>query len=318
MMAKVKGSLLVTAEAMEISGIAADSQNKAVGDFFTMKTEAERKHDRFYALPDLYTHQFSYGDFYAGFLYRSWPDFHANGALANIKQNTFQLIQSFSQCPMLENVASEDDFEQKELPHAHSGICNPQAFTDYVGDWDAWEEWHKQWYTTHPEDIDWSDAANGWLPRQDLIMAILKRELLVKFMEAYTEEKAKEMVAAIPDVNVVHEFHSRVMGHQGSKLAGYASAIGGEICRCNYYSYEAELSDLERQYAKSMREIYSILNKDGRRQFISIDFGHGMYEFHDENGEHQGEYRFDGSYNANKESSHNFKCMDQWHKQTGR
>ena len=32
-------------------------------------------------------------------------------------------------------------------------------------------------------------------------------------------------------------------------------------------------------------------------QFISIDFGHGMFEFHDENGEHQGEFRFDGSQN---------------------
>lgn len=317
-MAKVKGSLLVTAEGMEISRIAADSQDKVVGDFFSMKTEAERRHDRFYALPDLYTHQFSYGDFYMGFMYRSWPDFHANGALANIKQNTFQLIQSFSQCPMLTNVASEDDFEHKELPHAHSGICNPQAFTDYVGDLDAWEEWHKQWYTAHPEEIDWSDAANDWLPRQDLIMAILRRELLVKFMETNTLEKAKEKVAAIADVNVVHEFHSRVMGHQGNNLEGYASDIGGKICRCNYYSYEAELSDLERQYAKSMREIYSILNKEGRRQFISIDFGHGMFEFHDENGEHQGEYRFDGSYNANSEASHNFKCMDQWHKQTGK
>jgi len=80
----------------------------------------------------------------------------------------------------------------------------------------------------------------------------------------------------------------------------------------------AELSNLERQYAKSLREIYSIMNKDSKLQFISIDFAHGMFEFHDENGEHQGEYRFDGSYNSPKQPDHSFKCMKQWHKQTGK
>ena len=75
-MAAVKGSLLVTAEGMELVHVADDSRDQAVGDFHRMKTEAERHHDRFYALMDLFSHQFSYGDFYTGLLYRPWQDFH--------------------------------------------------------------------------------------------------------------------------------------------------------------------------------------------------------------------------------------------------
>ena len=48
-MAAVKGSLLVTAEGMELVHVADDSRDQAVGDFHRMKTEAERHHDRFYA-----------------------------------------------------------------------------------------------------------------------------------------------------------------------------------------------------------------------------------------------------------------------------
>ena len=44
----------------------------------------------------------------------------------------------------------------------------------------------------------------------------------------------------------------------------------------------------------------------------------GMFEFHDENGEHQGEFRFDGSQNYGIETDHGLKCMELWHKQTGR
>ena len=318
-MAAVKGSLLVTAEGMELVHVADDSRDQAVGDFHRMKTEAERHHDQFYALMDLFSHQFSYGDFYTGLLYRPWQDFHSDPILSSISQKTHQLLQSFSQCIMLPSLGSEADFIEKEQPHAHTGYCNPQNYEDFVGCVSAWEVWHRDWYTAHPQDIDWNIVTNDWLPRQDLILNILKRELQAKFMEdGLTQDVAKQKVAAIPDNRIVHEFHDKVMGHKGDTLEGYASQIGGEICRCNYYTYEAELSDFERQYAKSLREIYSIVNKDGKMQFISIDFGHGMFEFHDENGEHQGEFRFDGSQNYGIETDHGLKCMELWHKQTGR
>lgn len=318
-MTTVKGSLLVTAERMELSYVPDVNRDKAVGDFHRMKTEAERRHDRFYALPEIFSHQFSYGDFYSGLLYRAWPEFHADQVLASISQKTHQLIQSFSQCIKLPTIGSEADFQQKEQPHAYAGYCNPKGCGDFVGDIPTWEVWHRNWYTAHPQEIDWSTATNDWFPRQDLILDILKRELQVKFeQEGLMSEEAKRKVNVISDGNVIHEFHEKVMKHKGDALEGYASQIGGEICRCNYYTYEAELSDMERQYAKSMREIYSVVNKDGKEQFISIDFGHGMFEFHDENGDHIGEYRFDGSLNSGAEVDHGLKSLAQWRKKMRR
>lgn len=318
-MAAVKGSLLVTAAGMDLSKVADGSRDRAVGDFHRMKTEAERQHDQFYALPELHTHQFSYGDFYAGFLYRSWPEFHADKVLASISQNTHQLIQAFSQCVRLYPVTSEAGFMQKQEPRAHSCYCNPQGYADYVGCITAWEEWHSVWYTAHPQDIDWNVAKNDWFPRQDLIIMILRRELQVKFVEnGLAPEKAKQEVDAIAESQVVNDFHKQVMGHKGNALEGYASRIGSEICRCNYYTFEKELSSLEHQNAGSLREIYSIINRQGKIQFISIDFKHGMFEFHNENGDHLGEYRFDGSPNSGVEVDHGLKCLEQWRKKTGR
>lgn len=318
-MTAVKGSLLVMAEGMELACVQAVSRDKVVADFHCMKTEAERQNDRFYAMKDLYSHQFSYGDLYTGLLLRPWPDFHADRILSSISQKTHQLLQSFSQCIRLFPVENEDAFMQKEAPHAYTGYCNTGNYKDYVGCESEWEIWHREWYKTHPQDIDWSTASNDMLPRQDLILKILKRELQSKFVEdGLTPDDAKQKVLSIADTKIVHEFHDKVMGHKGNTIAGYASQIGDEICRCNYYTYEAELSDFERQYAKSLRSIYSIINKDGKMQFISIDFSHGMFEFHDENGNHKGEFRFDGSPNSGVETDHNLKCMERWHKQTGR
>lgn len=317
-MAKTKGSLLVTADGMELAHVDREVQDEVVGDFFKMKTEAERCHDRFYTLPDLYTHQFSYGDFITGFMYREWPSFHADEALANIQQKTHQLIQAFAQCPMLMEVDSVGSFAEKEEPQAHSGFCNLQGFSDFVGNTDAWESWHRDWYTAHPETIDWSKFESNWLPRQDMILDILRCEVKKKMENEHGRDEAERLFKQIADAEMVHVFHRDVMGHKGDEKEGYASAIGGEICRCNYYAYEAELSNMERQYAKSIRQIYSIVNKEGKLQFISIDFGHGMFEFHDENGRHQGEYRFDGSYNSGIEEDHSLKCIEQWRKQTGR
>lgn len=318
-MTAVKGSLLVTTEGMEIVGIPADSRDQAIGDFHRMKVEAERQHDCFYALPELYIHNFSYGDLYTGLLYRAWSDFHADPVLKCISQNTYQLIQSFSQCIKLSSIDSEEDFRQKEFPQANTGYCNPKGYDGFVKNISDWETWHQVWYIAHPQEIDWSGAQNDWLPRQDLILNILRREMREKLVEDGSKpEDAKQVVNAIADANVVHEFHDKVMKHKGGNLEGYASKIGGEICRSNYYRFEQELSNMEQQNAGSLRQIYSIVNKNGRNQFISIDFGHGMFEFHNEKGEHLGEYRFDGSLNSCAEVNHGLMCLVQWRKRTGK
>ena len=319
-MAKGKGNLLLTEEGLETAHIPEGEREGAIVEFYSMKSLAERRHDRFYVLASVYSHAFSYGAFYPNFYNMSWEEFKSNQSLKGIGQRAFDLMQGFCQNPNTGTLSDEVAFSAKDEPRAFTGYSNPGALAEFVGDRTAWDAWHREWYTTHPLDIDWTEAINDWLPRQDLILEILQRELLAKFIEAGSEkEDAKKKLAGIADKNIVHEFHKQVMAHKGDALEGYASKIGGEICRCNYYTYESELSKLEQQHASgSLREIYSIVNKDGMLQFISIDFGHGMFEFHDENGDHKGEYRFDGSPNSGSEADHGLKCLAQWRKKMGR
>lgn len=318
-MAKGYGNLLLTEKGLEIAHIPETEREDAVVEFYAMKSEAERHHDCFYVLSSVYDHVFSYGVFYPNFLNMTWDKFQSCQSFRGIGQRVFDLMHGFCQNPNVETLNDEATFEGKDEPRAHTGYSNPQACPVFVGDINAWEQWHREWYTAHPTEIDWSVAKNDWLPRQNLILEILKRELLAKFIEdVHQPEEARLKLSKITDNDIANEFYEQVMKHKGSQLEAYASIIGGEICRCNYYSFEQKLSSLEQKKVDSLREIYSIVNKDGHLQFISIDFGHGMFEFHNENGVHQGEFRFNGTPNKNAAKDHDFKCMDQWHKQTGR
>lgn len=311
-----KGSLLVTADGLETSGIAEKDRDGKVLGFYVMKSEAERHNDSFYALETVYSHHYSYGTFYPGFVNMSWADFQACESLKGISQLTFEMMQGFCQMPNMRTLQDETEFQKMVQPHAHSGYSNPQAFSDYVGTLSDWEEWHRQWYAAHPSDIDWSMAKNGRFPRPDIITKILRRELLKKFCETHSIDEAKQMVSQIVENEVANEFHDKVIRHKGDEMEAYSSDIGSEICIRNYYKYESELSYLEQQSAAgSFRKIFSIVNSDGCQQFISIDFRHGMFEFHDEHGNHLGEYRFDGSYNSGVVPDHSLRCIEQWHRQ---
>lgn len=314
-MAEIKGSLLITDEGIETVNIPEVEREKAIIEFYDMKQEAERCNDRFYALASVYSHTYSYGVFYPSFLNMSWQEFQNCDSLKGVGQRAFQLMQCFCQRPNISTLHDERDFLNKEKPRTGTGYYNSKQVIDFVGNIEEWENWHKEWFIKHPESIDWSHSSNDLFPRPDLIIKILRRELLKNFLNENNSKKAHD-VSQIMDVNVANEFHEHVMKHKGDKLEAYASIIGCEICQCNFYKFEKDLSDLEQQYAKSLRNIYSII-KNGKMQFISIDFKHGMFEFHDENGAHQGEFRFDGSFNSASEQSHSLKCVKQWRRQYG-
>lgn len=317
MIGKDRGSLLVTAAGFETETIPENIRDVAVRKFYLMKLEAERHHDSFYALSEVYCHQYTYGAFYPHFVNMSWTDFQACNSLKGISQLTFEMMQGFCQMPNMKTLEDETVFQEMVQPHAHTGYSNPQAFSDYIGDLSDWEEWHRKWYMDNPSMIDWSMAKNNLFPRPDIITKILIRELLKKYLEDHTVEEAMHIVDQIPENEVAHEFHDKVMRHKGGAMEAYSSEIGSKICICNYYKYESELSSLEQQSAAgSFRKIFSIVNPDGCQRFISIDFRHGMFEFHDEHGNHLGEYRFDGSYNSEAEEDHSLRCLDQWLRQT--
>ena len=306
----VKGSLLMTAEGLETAGIAEKDRDRKVLGFYDMKLEAERHHDRFYALEAVYNYPYSYGVFYPSFVNMSWQEFQECETLKGISQTTFELMQAFCQHPDIGTLPDKDAFQRKEEPHAYTGYYNPTGDVTFVNNLTDWENWHRMWYSTHQELIDWDSAGNDWLPRLDLVKGIFRRELMLVL--------GRERADVIEEDLVATEFYDKIMKHQGDRIEAYAAAIGREVCLSNYYILEPELSAMEQRRAGKLREIYSIINCQGRRQFISIDFRHGMFEFHNERGDHLGEFHFDGSFNTGIEADHALKCMDQWHRQTGR
>lgn len=299
-MVKFKGNLLLRAEGLEVAHIQVTERDRAVQEFYDMKTEAERHGNRFYILQEVYEFRYSYG-FYPYFQYVSWPECSSNEYLKGISQNTYQLMHSFCQCPGMEILSGDFEFYAMDKPHACTGYSNPSGYHDFVGNLREWEKWHTEWFTEHPNEIDWNGATNDFLPRQDRIVRILKREL------------GEIDVDLLADADVVNLFYDRVMRHKGDEIEAYASKIGHEVCAGNYYRYEQELSALEQSAAgNSLRKIFSIVNQHEKEQFISIDFKHGMFEFHNEKGDHLGEFRFDGSPNSCADPGHSLRCVKLW------
>lgn len=310
MTSKAKGSLLVMAECLETAEISEQDRDRIVLGFYDMKSAAERQHDRFYALEVVYSHHYSYGFFYPGFVNMSWKEFQACDTLKGISETTFEMMQSFCQHPDIKTVSDKAEFLEQVEPHAYSGYFNPMDEIDFVNNMISWEKWHRRWYADHQEKINWNEVDNDWLPRLDLVNEIMRRELIIVL--------GRKKADLIPDDRIVTEFYAKVMRRQGDNIEAFASRIGNEVCLSNYYLPEQVLSTMEQQYVGSFRKIYSIINRHGQRQFISIDFRHGMFEFHNERGEHLGEYHFDGSFNAEADLGHSLKCLDQWRRKTGK
>ena len=65
---------------------------------------------------------------------------------------------------------------------------------------------------------------------------------------------------------------------------------------------------MSKMLAKVYERYHGII-KDGKKQYISLDFHKGMFEFHDEKGIHLGEYFFDGTRNKGAEESHNLRTL---------
>lgn len=70
------------------------------------------------------------------------------------------------------------------------------------------------------------------------------------------------------------------------------SKIGDEVAFCNGYSKNNHLSMLNSKKQKSLRTIYSKFARTPT--YLSLDFESGGFEVFDKNGQHLGQYSFDG------------------------
>ena len=250
-------------------------------------------------------HTFSFGTI-LDFVYGSWNDFVTKDSLKGIQQTSHQMIASLlMQHPALGAEITKDEWEERENPKTNYGLCASIMESEYVADSLSWQKMRAKYYATHQTVYVWNDKDDSFLPNRIFSDKILEREIKKHgYMEEYQKKKSEQPSDALSII-----FHEKVMKSKGTTIVAYTEEIGQEICEANYYKYEAELSKKEHARVKSLRKIYSIINRKGKKQYISLDFKHGMLEFHNEHGDHLGEFRFTGILNSAPESSHNLRAL---------
>lgn len=242
-------------------------------------------------------------------LYSEWSDFKNNPNLKGIGFNTYQrFVDCFTinPCPQeISNQAYKAYLKRKGyIGLAEFGI--PAILQPYTYDYQSYNDWQADWYRMNPSDITWS-AGSSYLPNLEYVEKVLEEELVRAGKYDYTIGDAQD--------SRVHKlaiaFHDKVMRMKGPQMGPYTQEIGGKICLGNAYRFEKLLSENESNaFGGAPRSIYSI-EKNGIKQYISLDFAHGMFEFHDKRGVHLGEFHFDGSPNkpADSTGKHDFKTI---------
>ena len=312
------GNILQTIEGAEVALVAEENRESAIRAYMDMQDEASRQGDAFYMTKEAYEHPYSFGDYYPAFIQLSWEEFHANKVLQCISQNTYDALTNSMKFRWPNIVENVSEFEKNGLPRGEGGFEYAACSRDFLCNMSRWKKWHQEYYRTHPHEIDWSKGTD-FLPNKDEALWIIRREIAAHMSVETMKERLKKEDYHIdedalqplkPNADVLL-FHDEVMRSypNGEGLEGYAMQIGGEICLANYYIYEPDLSEAERIRAGgSFRKIYSIV-KNGRKQYISLDFHKGMFEFHDCHGAHLGEFRYDGSRNSEAQLDHDLKTL---------
>ena len=317
------GSLYLYDEDFELANISADKRDEVVLKFFEMKSKAAQ--DTFCATYELlYEKQFSYGKGFHSLYAMNWSEMCANPSCAGIKQTTWTYLQyEYWNKPTICQVES---YESISEPKTYAKFKEDGDDVCFVSDYLTWKVWHAQWYQTHQTQIHWEDGrCNDLLPFVEFATDILKSELL-KLRAHYVKEQERlhdeeRCVREIREIDgflskeqmehftIADGFHSLIMAHKGSERYAYAETIGKQVLEINGYIFEDELTQREQEVAKSLRSVFSIIGKDGHKQYVSIDFEHGMFEFINHLNVHLGEFRFDGTYNSGSEQDHAFKTL---------
>lgn len=317
------GSLYLYDEDFELANIPEEQRNDVVADFFKMKSNA--REDKFYASDALiYIKPFSFGVGLNALMLAPWRDLNRIPSCAGIKEITYAL---FSRVQWSEPVFRTGyTYKQLDEPKAYAKFREEGDAPTFVSCKETWKEWHAQWYRAHQDQIPWVDGkSNDILPFVEYALDIMKAELLA-LKESYFKEQERLNDKTLYDkeikgidlylsneqkehFTVVEGFYAIIMAHKGSERYAYAETIGKQVLEINGYIFEDELTQREQEVAKSLRSVFSIIGKDGHKQYVSIDFEHGMFEFINHLNVHLGEFRFDGTYNSGPEQDHAFKTL---------
>ena len=316
--------MLITQEGIETSTIDEDKRDESLFNFYTMLEKAVKLGDCCFMTEATYGHKYSYGDYYPAFVNLNWEDFQKIESLKGISFNTYDYITNNFLYIYPKPLTAEKDFEKLNEPRGKGGFKYSNCPEDFLCCISRWNKWHSEYLTTHPEEIQWK--SNSHLSNIEAVYDILKEEVLIYIKGKYkehinkandTEQEIKKIWNELFADKKYHKkqngialfFHQVVMPSKGrNEMTAYCKEIGKKVCEQNYYQYENELSTNEQQVCGSLREIYGIV-KNGEKQYISLDFHKGMFEFHDKKGIHLGEYFFDGTFNKKAEESHNLRTL---------
>lgn len=250
------------------------------------------------------SHQYPYGPPEVLF-YLSWKDALASMEFDGISQSVFEMIApSLMQYPGIGREITNQAWETTAEYKSDFGLDIfrpvPKRYASRRNDW------HKNraaYYMTEQPEFKWPGNADSYLPNKPYSDSILETEVeRHKKIESY-----KEHLTKLDKEPLFVQFHQGVMAHKGVGLPAYIDEVGSKICEANFYRLEVELSKEERRLSHAPRKIYSMLNRDGKRQYISLDFAHGMFEYIDSHGNHVGEYRLTGDFNSSAQTDHGFK-----------
>lgn len=309
------GNIFIDKEGTDIRKIEVQKRNQVLHDYYVMREKARANDDKFF-----YINAAEWEDFFC----KIWDsnDSYWDGVDMNY-------IASLQACPYPQKLIDDmAEFDALPEPKSHGGYgYNGHPKENYVHHSESWEEWHHKFGCEHPEEIDWT-GTNGVMPRCDKVVEMLRQELLdlqsglapdgsnnlglphPKFLKL----KSTDWKSADSET-IVSEHNDIVIRHKGKELKAYSEEIGSRICVVNYYHRETELEELEKDHGNpKVSMIYSI-KKDFQYQFISIDTAHGKFELFDDNGNHKGEIRFDGSRNGGDETiekDHGLCCVTEW------
>ena len=327
------GSILITQEGVETNSIEVDSRDESLFNFYTMLEKAINLGDCCFMTEATYKHSYSYGDYYPAFVNLNWEDFQKIESLKGISFNTYNYITNNFLYIYPKSLTAEKDFEKLNEPRGKGGFKYSNCPEDFLCNISNWKKWHQDYLTIHPEKIQWK--SNSHLSNIEAIYEILEEEVLIYIKGKYKERinkaandteqeikkiwnelfadkkyyKNEDISQSVKENAVALFFHQVVMTSKDhNEMTAYCKEIGKKVCEQNYYQYDRELSTKEQNDCGSLREIY-VIKKDGKKQYISLDFHKGMFEFHDEKGIHLGEYLFDGTFNKKAEESHNLKTL---------
>ena len=318
------GSILITQEGIETSTIDEDKRDESLFNFYMMLEKAVKFGDCCFMTEATYGHKYSYGDYYPAFTLFSWDEFQQIESLKGISQSTYNYITNNFHVIFPKKIRNQEEFERENMPKGEGGFEHSDSSKDFLYNISNWEKWHRDYLTANPKEIQWK--SNSHLSNIEVVYKILKEEILKyierKHIECINQDNDKKQeIERIWDKlfadkkyhkkqnGIALFFHQVVMPSKGrNEMTAYCKEIGKKVCEQNYYQYENELSTNEQRICQSLREIYGIV-KNGEKQYISLDFHKGMFEFHDEKGIHLGEYLFDGTFNKKAEKSHDFKTL---------